>query len=61
MSGNQGSAFIGDDVFSAVGQLRALVDGDDVIVEINANRAVGAEMTIVVNDIAVLSGDDFIL
>ena len=61
MSGNQAFSFIGEGTFSAVGQVRAFVEGDDVIVEVNASSATGAEMTIVVGDIAVLSGDDFIL
>jgi Ca2+-binding RTX toxin-like protein len=61
-AGNQAFTYIGANAFTAVGQVRAHTDGNgNMVVEVNATKGSAAEMTIIVEDIVTLVGDDFIL
>jgi serralysin len=60
-SGLQAFQFIGDDVFTAAGQVRVYAEDGDMIVEANTSGSGGAEMSILVADIVDLGASDFIL
>lgn len=60
-AGQQAFQFIGEDDFSAAGQVRVYAEDGDMIVEANTKGAGGAEMSIRVADIVDLMAGDFIL
>ncbi|RJL08313.1 hypothetical protein [Paracoccus siganidrum] len=61
-SGNQGFDFIGEDDFSGTaGELRFELSGPDVIVFADADGDAIADMSIILNDLNLLTEDSFIL
>jgi serralysin len=53
--------FIGAAAFTAVGQVRIVATGSDVMVEVNTVGTTGADMQILVSGVGTLTGADFIL
>lgn len=63
VAGNQGFTFIGSGPFTAEGQIRVVQSGGSVVVQVNTSGSSGAEMVLILRDVAVgdLTAGDFVL
>ena len=62
MTGDQAFQFIGQDTFTAAGQVRFFKAAGDTVVEVNTDdTAPGAEMRIEIDPIVNFQGTDFVL
>ncbi len=61
VAGDQLFAFVGAAAFTGVGQLRVVIVGGDVVVQVNTVAGVAAEAALVVAGVGTLGGGDFIL